>query len=227
MDVGDCDLNDMEPVMTPGELATYARQQYNSVNDEFFSDEELYKHIWAAQETLSKESLIENTYNTTTVAGQQEYTYPTNAVAIRRITYDGKRLQRVDFREDDQQTGFDADTTSTGVPTTYVIFDRVIRLRPIPSDALTLQIFSYDRPQEVSSTSTLDVPEEFHLGMVDFLLWRMASKDQNFQSAAYYKAQWDDTLARARQWARKRKLGDSFNVVRDEEAEYSPWRDVY
>lgn len=227
MDVGDSDLHDMESGMTPSELITYARQQYNAVSDGFFSDAEMRMHVWSAQDILSKERLIENAYDTTTVIGQQEYTYPTNAIAIRRITYDGKRLTRIDFREDDIQTGFDADTTSTGVPTTYVIFDRIIRLRPIPSDALALKIFTYDRPQEVTNTSTLDVPEEFHLGMVDYLLWRMASKDQNFQSANYYKSQWDDTLVRARQWARKRKLADSFNVVRDEEGEYSPWRDVY
>src|SRR5690606_12541988 len=60
-------LSHMERLMTPQDLQTYARQQYNSVGDDFFSDEELYRHIWTAQTRLAKEAFcIERTYETTT-----------------------------------------------------------------------------------------------------------------------------------------------------------------
>lgn len=205
--------------MTPSDLCTYARQQYNAVNDSFFADAELYRHIWHAQDIMAKEaSAIENTYTTSTVASQQEYTYPTNAVAIKRITYDGKRLERVKLKDDDLLTGFNATTTATGTPTHYFEFDRVIYLRPVPDAVATLKIFAFDRPQEVTATSTLDVPGEFQLDLVSYMLWRMASKDQNFQGAEFYKTQWEEALARCKKWARKRLLADGFNVVRDEDA---------
>lgn len=210
--------------MTPGEVATYARQQYNAVNDSFFADSELYKHIWLAQDIMSKEcKVIENTYTTATVVGQQEYTYPTNAIAIKRITYDGKRLSPIKMREDDILTGFNASTTATGLPQYYFVFDRIIYLRPVPDSVLTIKIYSFDKPQEVSTTSTLDVPDEFHLDLVDFVLWRMAAKDQNFNSAAYYQKQWEGALARAKQWSRKRLVADGFNVVRDEDGATDLW----
>jgi hypothetical protein len=208
----------LECLVTPDEVIGYARQQYNAVGDRFFSDEELYRHVWFAQDVLAKEALaIENTYSTPTVASQQEYTYPANAISIKRITCDGERLTRIKLREDDLLTGFDAATTQTGKPTHYALWNRIIYLRPVPATVVTLKIFTYDHPQEVSSTSVLDIPETFHLELTTFVLWRMCMKDQNFQAANYYKPQWDEVVERAKKWARKRIIGDSFNVVRDEE----------
>lgn len=210
--------------MTPGELISYARQMYNASNDSFFADSELYTHVWHAQGILAKDAkAIENTYETTTVDGQQEYTYPTNAIAIKRITWDGKRLTRITFKEDDWLTGFNAATTATGTPSCYALFDRIIYLRPIPSAAYTLKLFTFDSPQEVSSTSSLDVDETFHLDLASFILWRMALKDQNFEAARYYQEQWDAAVARAKTWARKKQTADGYNVVRDEEALLSVW----
>ncbi len=205
--------------MTPGELVTYARQQYNAANDSFFADAELYKHIWHAEDILAREAMvIENTYTTSTVASQQEYSYPDTAIAIKRITYAGKRLDKIKIKDDDIMTGFNAATSATGTPTNYFVFDRVIYLRPVPAAVATLKIFSFDRPDEVSSTSTLEIPEEFHLDLVSYMLWRMASKDQNFQGATFYKEQWEEALARCKRWSRKRLNADGFNVVRDEES---------
>lgn len=205
--------------MTPLDLVTAARQQYNAVSDSFFSDGELYRHVWFAQDVLSKEcNAIENTYTTSTVASQQEYTYPTTAIAIKRVTYAGKRLTRIKIKDDDLLTGFNAATTSSGTPTHYFVFDKVIYLRPIPAAVGTLKIFSFDQPSEVSATSTLDVPTEFHLDLITFLLWRMAAKDQNYQGAEYYERQWKEAVERCKRWNRKRQLADGFNIVRDEDA---------
>jgi hypothetical protein len=210
--------------MTPLEVTAYARQQYNAVNDSFFADAELYRHIWSAEQILAKEgNVIENTYTTTTVASQQEYTYPTNVSAIKRITWNGKALTRITFREDDVLTGLNATTTATGDPRGYMLFDRVIYLRPVPAAAYTLKLFTYDFPQEVSVTSTLSVPSELHLDLANYLLWQMAAKDQNFEAAKYYQEQWLTSVERAKRWTRNRMTADGYNVVRDVESEYSTW----
>lgn len=206
--------------MTPTELTAYALQQYNAVNDDFFTQAEMFSHIQAAENILARECMaIENTYSTPTVVGQQEYAWPTNAIAIKRITYNGQKLTKISFREDDFLTGFNQGTTSSGTPISYAIFDRVIYLRPVPSAVQTLKIFTFDKPSTVTASGSLDVPEVFHLGLVNYLLWRMAAKDQNFQAAADYKAQWDEERDRCLKWSRKRQTADGFNVVRDENVE--------
>lgn len=202
--------------MTPGDLLEYVRQSYNAVNDDFFPDALLYRHIWAAQMELAKKALlIERVYTTTTVADTQEYSFPTNTIAIKRVTYDGFKLEPITFREDDALTTSNAGTTASGRPAYYASWDFTLFLRPIPNDALTLKIFSYNQPQEVSATSALEVPENFHLNIADFLLWKMASQDKNMAIAEQYQAAWSATMKEARQWRRLSKRGDGFSAVQD------------
>ena len=202
--------------MTPSEVLEAARSAYNATGDDFFSDAELRRYVWAAQMELAKEGLlIEATYTTSTVASQQEYAFPTYTVAIKRITYDGKKLMPITFREDDTLTLTNQSTTATGTPQYYAIWDKVLYLRPVPAAVATLKIFSYSQPQEVTNSSALDIPVEFHLDLVDFLLWRMAIKDKNFQAANSYKALWDDKVAKARTFGRKARRGDAFTAVQD------------
>lgn len=214
--------------MTPNDLQEYARRQYNASSDQFFSDAELYQHIWAAQHELAyKALLIERVYSTTTVASQQEYSYPTDTIAIKRVTYDGVKLVPISFKEDDTLTLGNSATTATGAAQFYAIWNSTLYLRPIPDDALTLQIFSYNEPTEVSATSTLEIPTMWHLPIADFVLWKMAAKDKNFEAAAQYQAMWAKTVMEARKFGRRRLRGDAFVVVKDEDAWPSTFPGVY
>ncbi len=138
--------------MTPNDLQEYARRQYNASADQFFSDSELYQHIWAAEYELAyKAMLIERVYTTTTVASQQEYSYPTDTIAIKRVTYDGVKLVPITFKEDDTLTLGNAATTATGSPQFYAIWNETLYLRPVPDDDLTLKLFTYNEPTAVTA----------------------------------------------------------------------------
>lgn len=206
--------------MDLADLLEYSRQQYNSVGDSFFSDAELYRHVWAAQGDLAREALcIERVYTTTTVASQQEYTYPTNTIAIKRVTYGGVKLAPITFLQDDVLTLSNQATSATGTPQYYAIWNETLYLRPIPSTAGTLKIFSYNEPDEVVSGGSLEVPTQYHLGLADYLLWRMAAKDQNYEAANYWRQQWQERVDQAKRAHRKLKRGDSFAMVVDEDAQ--------
>ena len=154
--------------MTPSELAEYARRQYTAVGDAFFSDPELYQYIWAAQLELATEALcIRRVYTASTVAAQQEYEYPTNALSIKRVTYDGEKLTPITFREEDALTS--PAVTVSGSPQYYAVWNDTLYLTPIPDAVGTLKIFSINEPQEVDNTSVLEVQTRYHLKMADFL----------------------------------------------------------
>jgi hypothetical protein len=202
--------------MTPSDLAEYARQQYNSLTDDFFSESELNRHIWAAQLELARKAfLIERVYTTTTVADQREYEFPTNTIGIKRVEYEGVKLAPINFREDDAITLNNSATTGTGTPACYAVWNRTLYLRPVPIEAGELTIFSYSEPQAVDTTSTLEVPTAYHLDMANYLLWRKSIKDQNFEAARHYKETWDECVKAAREFQRKSKRGDSFATVQD------------
>ncbi len=209
--------------MTPGEVTTFARQQYNAVNDTFFSDAELYSLLWMAQNELAREAnVIEQTYTTTTVVGQQSYSYPAQIHTLKRVTYDGLKLEPITFREDDVLTLGNAATTQTGKPNYYSVFNKILYLRPTPDDTLSLVIFGYCEAQQVSATSTLEVPTHFHQDLADFLLWRMAAKDKNYTGAEYFHAAWKEKVKAAKAWTRKRMRGDANAHVQDLDLPVTP-----
>ena len=202
--------------MTPSELSEYARQQYNSLNDDFFTDAELYRHIWAAQAELARKALvIERTYTASSVASQAEYEYPTNTIAIKRVTYNSSKLMPISFREYDSLVQ-NTTTVPTGTPQYYFVWQETMTLYPTPdTSSYTIKVWSYNEPQEVSVTSTLEVPSLWHLPMADYLCWKKATKDKNLAAAQLYKDNWDQAIIDAKAWQRKRLRGDSFSSVTD------------
>lgn len=204
--------------MTPAEVITAARNKYNSVSDTFFSDSELYHLVYEAEMQIAMECLaIERTFQTTTVSGTQEYDIPELAISIKRVQYDGKRLTRITESEDDVLTFNDQDTTTTGVPAYYQVWHESISLRPIPNDALTLKMWCYCEPDEVSATSVLDVPTFCHPRLVNFVVSEMALKDENTGIAQAYLAKWEQDKMDIKKWAQKKKTGDGYGHVQNED----------
>ncbi len=203
--------------MTPAQINTMARQRYNAVSDDFWPDEEIYGIIYQGCCEMATEGLIiEQTYATVSVASQQEYVYPTNALGIKRITFDGAKLSCITFREDDALTWLDQATLATGTPTSYMIWNNIIYLRPVPTtDALVIKVWATIEPQTVTATSTLELPSEFHAALVHLILSEMSAKNKNYQGAAYYRALWNEDLKRAKRFNRRRKIGDAFQVVKN------------
>lgn len=205
--------------MTPTELINAAKLRFNSVGDDFFPNEMMYELITAASGELARKAyVIERTYTTSTVASQQEYSLPTNAFSVKRVTYDGRKLQPINFREDDVLTSFSSQTTATGDPQYYAFFNRTLYLRPVPASVATLKIFSYNFPQAVTTTSTLEVPTEYHHDLLLYLVSEMASKENNFEKARHYRELWDSRVLEIKKEQRKRVRGDSFSGIQDVDA---------
>ncbi len=203
--------------MTPTDITTLARQKWNAVTDTFYSDAELYTMIYNAEMELALETFcIPMVYTTSTVASQQEYQKPTNAFAVKRIVCNGLKLYKITDREDDAITLNNQTTTATGSPQYYSEWGTALELRPIPDSVLTLKIYTYDMPSVVTAVTTLDVPTRYHVGIADYLVAHMATKDRNFQAAAQYQAMWAKRLQDAKRYEQKFKRGDAFSHVLDE-----------
>jgi len=205
--------------MTTQEVMTASRNKYNSVGDTFYSDAEIYDLIYEACLEFANEcfSIIEATYTTTTVASTQEYAKPSLTIGISRVTYNGQKLQKIDMRDDDSLTLLNQSTTATGTPQYYYEWGDSIFLRPIPDAAQSLKIFSYNEPQAVTSTSTLEIPTQFHRDLTNFVVSELCAKDENTNMAAFYDNKWKQGIARAKKYLQKKKRGDSFATVKNED----------
>lgn len=202
--------------MTPSQLEESARRRYNAIGDTYFTQAEILDYIYHAECELCRDGfVIQNTYTASTVASQQAYSWPTQAIAIKRITYDGAKLAQIDMREDDSVTQMNQVTTSTGTPAYYFLWEKSIYLRPVPAGVGTLKIFTYDRPQTVSITSVLDVPEDYHTDLIYFVLAEMALKDGNQLLERRYRDLWLAAKQSIVKVMRRRLRGDGPAHVKD------------
>lgn len=204
--------------MTPGEIITSARRFHNAVGDDFWSDAELYNHLYYAAMRLAKEAqCIENRYTTTSVASQVEYSKPTRAIEIKRVEYDSKKLDPIDFRQLDS-IDLNTNTTVTGTPQYYYWFDDVIGLHPAPDTAgLTIKIYSYDYPAVPSATTTLEVPVQYHDALVFGVRAMMSGKELGHPNTSFYDQKWEEAVRDVVRKERHRKRADKFRRVLREE----------
>jgi hypothetical protein len=203
--------------LTVTDLETLIRQETNTVGDTFWSSNELQTLMWQAHLELAREAmLIERTYTTLSVATQQEYDYPTNTISIKRVTYDGEKLEPITMREDDALTLSDSTTVSVGRPRYYFVWNETLYLRPVPDTSdLTIKIFSYNEPQQITTTSAFEIPCQFIADTKYFVMSAMAAKEGDINKSQYYRNLWDKTVAAAKKWSKKRLRGDSFSAVQD------------
>lgn len=204
--------------MTPTQIETTARQMYNAVGSSFFAPDEILTYIYMAEMDLARRALvIQNVLSTTTVALTRDYALSPNTMMVKKVTWKGTKLTKIDFSEDDLVTGFVEDTTSSGDPRYYSIWEKTLILRPIPASAETLKIWTYDIPSIPAITSTLDVDTRYHPDIIFYVLAQMVTKDEKYNLADRYMQQWETCIARAIKDAAKERRADSFAHVKDEE----------
>lgn len=203
--------------MTPAEVIARANTLYNSTGDSFFPDEEAYDILYdGCMELAVKAYVIEDSFSTSTVAGTRQYAYPTNALAIKRVTYDGKALENIDYREDDKITVWNAADTTQGTPVGFVEWEDTLELRPIPGEVKTLVVYAFCQPQRITSSSTtLEVPTIYHMALVHKLLGAKAAKDKDYPGAAMWEAKWEAAVALAVARMQKKRRANRFKVVTD------------
>lgn len=206
-------------MMTPASVVTAARRHYNALNDtSFFTDTLLYEYLYKRELELVLESkCIEDIKVSTTVTGTSQYTVPTNTMLIKRVTYDGEKLEPIDFRDDDVLTLNNADTTETGTPRYYVFYEDKIELRPTPDAAGTLDWRVFKEPEIQDATSAFETPTRYHMDLVDGVIADMYAKDENTGMADRYELKWMRHVREAKRGEKQRKRGDSFAIVKNDE----------
>lgn len=199
--------------MTPSEIEEAARQNYNAVGDTHFNTDEFMMWIYRACMILANETFcIENTFQTTSVSGTREYSYPTNAMSIRRVEYDGVKLEPVTLEADPKTST----TAPSGTPGQYAVWEGDIILFPTPDTSSdTIKVFAYCRPQEVTSSSTLEIPTEYHGDLIDFILSAMYAKDKDTGMSTFHRNLWEASINRIKRQCQKKKRGDQYAIVRD------------
>jgi hypothetical protein len=204
--------------MTPTEIEQACRERYNAVGSTFWSQSEIFTLIYNAQvDLVNRTHAIEKTYQISTVVGTQEYELPSTCIAVKRATFDGFKLEPINFSDDDLITGYESDTTAQGDSRYFWIWNNAINLRPIPNSIGDLKIWTHNIPSTVTATANLDVHTMFHPWIIDYVVSYMVLKDQNTALSRYYMDLWEGHVIHAKNLISRNKTSKSFNYVRDED----------
>jgi len=206
--------------MTPQQLANYARQQYNSTGDEFFSDAELLTHVFDAEMRLALEAkCIRRVFTTPSVANQQEYTTPTTFLGLFRATFDGKKMDVVTV-DDVLNLTEGTLSGSLGSPTVCATWADTLYVGPIPSEVKTIKLWGFTAPSAPTVTSALSVPDRHQFKIVNYLLARKAAKDNNNQLLMFYDSKWEKDVEKAVSEERILQRTGGLATVRNEDWEH-------
>jgi len=199
--------------MTPLEIENSVRLRYNAVGDDFFPQNMIFDLITQAEMQLTTEALAnEGEFTTLSVADQREYSYPTNTFSIKRVTYKDDQLLKQELKDDPKNDNNDP----TGTPTGYAIWNDIVILYPTPdTTGDTIRMFTYEKAQTITDSSSLVTPVEYHHNIIDFVLSAFFAKDKDLTSASYHMNLWREAVVKAVRDRAKRKRGDRFAVVRD------------
>lgn len=210
--------------MSPSDIESAVRAKYNALGDTFFTSAEIQTLIYQAELELANEcNIVEGIFTTESIQGTRQYTFPTQTRIIKRIEYIdlagiAVKLEPITFREDDALTLVNVASTTMGKPQFYSIYNYNFYLRPIPDTAgCTIKVYSYNEPQVVTSNSVLDIPTNFHMDICDFIVMHMYLKDKDSTMAQCYADMWVAAKSRAKRWVQKRKRGDAFTIVMNED----------
>ena len=207
--------------MTPTEFIAAARRKYNAVGNTFYSDTEILDLLYQVEGEMARYAYtieVAPNSSTSTVVGTRGYAIPSRTLSISRLTYNGSKLQPISFREDDAITSLSEDTTTTGTPLFYELWADTVYLRPVPNAIKVLKFYTYGEPAVLTISDTIETPTRFHMDLVDGVVAELMYKDENAAIGDRYRKRFDVHLEEARKWQRRRRRGDSFATVKDEEA---------
>lgn len=188
------------------------------------TDADILRSINDAQRRIvaRNDSLLEKTATANSVAGQQEYTLPTDLLKFKSMSYKGTAgvsyqiMQGMTLNELNLYIdGWDANTSSMGIPIIYAIHAGKFLVYPIPQDAITsaFKIYYCRKPADVvNDGDTLDLPELYHDTIVDLVLQDAYEMDEDWQAAAAKSAQTTQNIDRLKdsdEWTKR----DTYPVI--------------
>lgn len=208
--------------MVPTDVISRVRDQLVETTAAFWTNAELYRYMADAEREINllTECNVVSTAATTTTS-TSGYTLPADCLAVKRITFDGVPLKKIDgyMRDRDllDMPGYGGTLTS-GDPTHYYQINTMIYLWPTPSRGATVQYYYLGAPVEVASGSTaFTVPANFHNPIQDYILYRAFLKDQDQGKSEWYKREFEQGVSDAMRRENRRRWAGGFPSVKTEE----------
>jgi hypothetical protein len=175
------------------EITNRVRRIFGDDDGAQIQDTDIFQWVNSAQRQIctDNEELLEAIALTDIVAGQQDYSTPSDLNVLRSLMYNNFRLRGLSFAQFNEYIdGFKAPVSQGGYgnanPLVYMLYGGTITLFPTPNQNLTsgLRVYYSKFPATVSSMGdTLGVPDRYIESVIQFCLREAYEMDENADMA--------------------------------------------
>ena len=180
---------------TTGSIVTRVQQR---IRDTGYSSTEIKSYINDTLNDIYNEYRIrfmEDTQDYTLVVGTADITngagLPTNYVQALDILINigtGTKLNYIEAKDI-------MDTTASGVPTCWYIYENTIKVFPVPTTTYTVTLRYYKKPTELDADAGVpELPSEFQEVLVVGAAYRVMQVKDNYDQAAILQNKYDELL---------------------------------
>lgn len=193
-------------------LITRGRRRLNETSTTFHADADLIAYADEAQNYIVEKIRPLEESSTTTIDTSQtnpeQYSLPSDFLALQRVTLDGIDLFRTNFQEIKEA---EIDTTdTTGDTYAYFEWNNVLHLFPVPGaaeDGKTLKLYYYKKSGTIdASTDTLDIGTEYDDAVICYMAYLAFIKDKEFDMADYMMTECNAKLVELKRQRAEDKL---------------------
>lgn len=200
----------------PG-LATRLKRQFGDESGVQVVDADIINWINDAQQYIvsNNEDLLQQTSTVNIVAGQQDYTFPTDLLTLFSVSmkYTGQlsynQLKQLSIQEFNELiNGWDGTFYGSSMPYVYTVFNSAIKIFPPPDAAVAAGIkWYYNRTPTVIAAlvGNFDLPAQYHNAILNYCLQQAYEMDENFQASQLKAGQVDSAI-------HNNKSGDNRNA---------------
>lgn len=185
--------------LTVSEIAIRVKRQFGDEYGAQITDDDILRWVNDAMRDIAlKNNLLPVKSSTALVAGQQDYTLPTDLVTLDTIRYGTTKLQPLSQQEADEF--MDTTTTNTGTPLYYSRWGSTISLYPIPDSSAvsggSLALYYNREPNAVTDlSSTPEIPRVYHLRLVEYCIAQAYELDESAEQYAAKMQQFNNNVA--------------------------------
>ena len=207
--------------MTATQLETAARRRLNAVTSQFWSSDEIISECLFAAivDVCARAKVYETTATATSVIGTADYTKPTGTIEIKRIKYDGQKLELIPEREFFAMN-LAGTASPQGRPRSYFMWGSTYTLYPTPDEVKTISLQIVGAPTSVDSGTDISaiIPSQFHMRLVNGVVYYMNMKEAEDPRLPVFENRWlnVDLPSIVDEW-RRSKHADKMPRVRTEE----------
>jgi len=212
--------------MQVSQIITDVRNELVEANASYWSDTELLTLASRAErDFVQKTRCLEGKATLTLVAGQQDYTLPSNwlsAMAVFVNVPNGstpvwQRIEATNLEKESQinQDHPSSDSTLRGTPMRYWIWNKSIYFDPIPDAVAATQVLMFFKAKPITFVSTSDsinVDDSLSEAINNFMLWKAWKKEQESDKAAEYQALYEENVRQGHRYMKKQSGDQRFRL---------------